>query len=63
MQISEEQLNKFASLYLQRFGVQLSREEVLEKATSLLMMMKAVYQPITKEDLKQAHEKRSCLIK
>ena len=55
MKISEAQLDKFITLYQQRFGVELDQKSAYEKAINLVQLMRIVYKPITKND----HEKYS----
>lgn len=41
--VSNEGLAKFKELYLQRYGVELSKEETFEKANQLLNLYRAVF--------------------
>jgi len=53
MQLPESKIRQFQDLYKKRFGVELSKEEALEKGLILLRQMELIYQPITKEQLKK----------
>ena len=57
MELSEEQVKQFQVLYQKRFGVSLSKQEATEKGLELLTLMRAVYKPITKDQLNQLHER------
>jgi hypothetical protein len=48
MHISKKDLKEFKDLYKREFGKDLSDADSLEKATKLLMLVKAVYKPIAK---------------
>ena len=49
MQLTQAQIRKFQSLYLEHFSVELSEDEAREKGMQLLGIMKRVYKPITKK--------------
>lgn len=53
MNIAEAKLAEFKELYKNRFGVELTDQETLEKATKLALLFKTIYRPITKKQ----HEK------
>jgi hypothetical protein len=48
--MSKKALEEFKKIYKKRFGEYLSDQAALEKATKLLNLIKAVYQPMTKEE-------------
>ena len=52
MQISEKQITTYQELYKHRYGAEISREKALEEGIKLINLVKLVYQPITKNDLK-----------
>lgn len=61
MIISEEALREFKIIYKKEFDIDLSDQDVLEKATKLLNLMKAVYGPTSKgnyEKLQKCREKQ-----
>jgi hypothetical protein len=62
MEISSEQLESFRSLYIKNFGIELPPQEALEKALSLLGLMKIIYRPITEERFDQVTRRRNRLI-
>jgi hypothetical protein len=62
MEISSEQLESFRSLYVKNLGIELTPQEALEKALSLLGLMKNIYRPITKEQFDQVTQRQNCLI-
>lgn len=62
MEISSEQVESFRSLYAKKFNIELTPREALEKALSLLGLMKIVYRPITKEQFNQVTQRQNCFI-
>ncbi len=56
--ISREEVKKFKEIYKKRFGEYLSDQVALEKATKLLNLVKAVYQPITQEEYDKVQKRR-----
>ena len=52
MQISKLQLEKFKQLYVKRFGIELSAEEVHSKALSLVNLVRLAHSPIKDEQLR-----------
>lgn len=54
MQISEKYLNEFKELLKKKMGKddfnKLSEQEILDNAIKLITLVKAIYQPIKKED-------------
>lgn len=59
MKIDDEQLSEFKELYYEQFGVELNDDEARSQARDLLQLMKAVYQPARKKDIKQFLERKS----
>ena len=57
--VSEAGLEKFNQLYKQEFGIELSREELIEKANRLLNLYKVVYLPESKISMRQDYEKKT----
>lgn len=47
--LSDEQIKQFQALYKDAFGLEISKEEALNKGTKLVRLFELVYQPITKE--------------
>lgn len=56
--VSKEGLAKFKTLYKKQFGVELTDKEVLEKATRLLNLYKAVYLPESNIKISNNNEKK-----
>lgn len=44
--ISNEGLEEFKQIYFEEFGIQLSNEEVLEKALPVLNLVKSLIEPV-----------------
>lgn len=63
--LKDEQIKKFQEIYKNRFGKEISREDVLERGSKLVRLMEIVYQPITKQELLKfkKHKKAKTLIK
>jgi len=58
LKISEVQLAKFKELYKARFGIELSDQDTLEKATKLALLFKTIYKPITKKQYEKTLTRR-----
>ncbi|MFH1292211.1 MAG: hypothetical protein ABIH87_03365 [bacterium] len=56
MQFTDKQLDSFIALYKKEFGDELSKGEALQKATSLVSMVKLTYVPMTEKDFKESME-------
>jgi hypothetical protein len=54
--LSDEQITKFQTLYKNRFGREISREEAYEKGAQLVRLMQLIYKPITKDDYDRLHK-------
>jgi hypothetical protein len=63
MEIAPEQLAKFQALYREKFNIELTPQEALEKGLSLLTLMKAIYLPMTDTDLKNVTDRHRTLPK
>lgn len=57
--VSEAGLEKFNQLYKKEFGIELSREELIEKANRLLNLYKVVYRSEPKIRIRQDYEKKT----
>ncbi len=53
MKFTDEQLNGFIALYKSEFGEKLSKAEALRQATALVSLVKSVYRPMSRKDLKK----------
>lgn len=51
MELSDEQIAKFQSLYKKHFGVELSAKNALEQGLKLLAIMSVIYKPFTEKQL------------
>lgn len=51
MQITDKELDKFCRIYKKRFGRAITREQAREQGSSLLRLMKVVYQPVTQKQV------------
>jgi hypothetical protein len=51
MELTDEQISEFQTLYKRRFGVQLDEKEALKQGLELLNIMSVVHKPITKRQL------------
>jgi hypothetical protein len=62
MQISEKYILEFKELMRKKVGEEeynkMTEQELLHSATALITLMKAVYQPISKEDYDKYSEKK-----
>ena len=56
--ISEEALEEYKKIYKEEFGKDISDEDALGQATSLLTLMNAIYRPITVKDYKAFQKRR-----
>lgn len=63
--LKDEQIKKFKEIYKNRFGQEISREDVLERGSKLVRLMEIIYQPITKKELLEfkKHKKNKTLTK
>ena len=53
MRLTNEHISDFQKLYQEEFGISLSDDEALERATKLIEFVQVIYKPITKEDYKK----------
>ena len=56
--LSTEQITQFQTLYKNRFGKEISREEALEKGAKLIRLVEIVYKPMTEEEYQKLQERR-----
>jgi hypothetical protein len=50
MKLSKEALKEFKDIYFEEYGKKLNEEETQEKASKLLVLMKAIYKPLPVEN-------------
>ncbi len=56
--LSDEQIRKFQTLWKNRFGQEISREEAYEKGVKLIRLVELVYKPMTEDELKMVQKRR-----
>ena len=56
--LSDEQITKFQTLYKNRFGKEINREEALEKGTKLIRLIGLIYKPMTEAEYQKLQEHR-----
>jgi hypothetical protein len=57
--ISEEQLLKYKEIYKKHSNKNISDEEALKQATTLLRLIKIIYKPMTQEEYDQLQKRRA----
>lgn len=58
MNLSDEDITKFQSLFKSEFGMEISREDAYEKGVKLLRLMTLVYKPMIQEEYEQIEKHR-----
>ena len=58
MLLSDEQVAEYQTLYKNRFGREISREEAYEQGAKLIRLVKLIYQPMTETEYQQLQERR-----
>lgn len=56
--ISKKQLEKFKQLYRDKFGMELTNQDALEKATKLVRLMEIIYKPMSLKDFNKMQKRR-----
>ena len=56
--LSNEQITKFQTLYKNRVGKEISREEAYEQGVKLIRLVELIYKPMTKEEYKIVQKRR-----
>jgi len=56
--LSDEQIKKFQTLYKNRFGKEISREDALEQGVKPIRLMELIYKPMTEKDLELLRARR-----
>ena len=56
--LSEEQVTKFQTLYRNRFGREISREEAYEKGAKLIRLVELIYKPMAETEYQKLQEHR-----
>jgi hypothetical protein len=60
--LSDERIKKLQKIYRERFGVELSREEAIEKGLRLRRDMRMLYVPMTKSELEIVKKRRNEIV-
>ena len=50
MQLTDDDILKFQTLYKSEFGMEISKEDAYEKGIKLLRLMSIVYRPMTEDE-------------
>jgi len=56
--LSHEQITSFQTLYKNRFGKEISREEAYEQGVKLMRLVELIYTPMTEVEFQQLQERR-----
>jgi len=56
--LSDEQITKYQTLYKNRYGRDISREQALEQGLKLIRLVELVYHPMTEAEYQQLQERR-----
>lgn len=56
--LSDEQIIKFQTLWKNRFGKDISREEAYEKGVKLIRLVELIYKPMTEKEYQQLQGRR-----
>ena len=56
--LSDEQITKFQTLYKNRFGKEIGREEAYGQGAKLIRLVELVYKPMTEDEYKQLQKRR-----
>ncbi len=56
--LSDEQITKFQTLYKNRFGRNISREEAYEKGAKLIRLVELIYKRMTETEYQKLQERR-----
>ena len=58
MQLKDEDVCRFQELYRERFGKEISKENAYEQGLKLLLLLKRIYVPMTKEQFEAIQKRR-----
>ena len=56
--LSDEQITKFQTIYKNRFGKNISREEAYEKGAKFIRLVELIYKPMSETEYKQLKNRR-----
>ncbi len=63
MVLSDENIAQFQTIYKNKFGIEISKEDAYEKGVKILRLMSLVYKPMTKEDFALVQKRQEELLK
>ena len=58
MLLSDEQVAEYQTLYKNRFGKEISREEAYEQGAKLIRLIELTYKPMTETEYQELQERR-----
>ena len=56
--LTDEQITKYQTLYKNRYGKEISREEAYEKGAKLIRLVELTYKPMTEAEYQELQERR-----
>lgn len=56
--LSDQQVEKFRTLYKNRFGKEISREAAYEKGVKLIRLMEIIYKPMMEKEYSDLQKRR-----
>ncbi|KKQ00898.1 MAG: hypothetical protein US07_C0005G0013 [Candidatus Levybacteria bacterium GW2011_GWB1_36_18] len=56
--LSDKQIAEYQTLYKNRYGKEISREEAFEKGVKLIRLVELIYKPMTEAEYQQLQERR-----
>lgn len=62
MVLSDDDIRKFQTIYKERFGKEINKEDAYEQGIKLLRLLAVVYQPMTKEEFDLIQKRRNATL-
>jgi len=56
--LTDEQITKYQTLYRNRFGREISREEAYEQGVKLIRLVELIYKPMTEAEYQKLQDRR-----
>ena len=56
--LSDEQITKYQTLYKNRYGKEIGREEAYERGAKLIRLVELIYKPMTEAEYQELQERR-----
>ncbi|MFA7170180.1 MAG: hypothetical protein WC178_05020 [Candidatus Paceibacterota bacterium] len=56
--LTDEQITNYQTLYKNRFGKEISREEAYEQGVKLIRLVELIYKPMTKTEYQKLQDRR-----